>query len=404
MSRIILILSIVVLLVGLSVFPAIATCMEGGQTSGAKYKICMPDQWNGDLVVYAHGYVSPYEELQIVDDAVDGKPISEIINQLGYAFATTSYYTNGLVKPELGIKDLSDLVYIFHGIYGEPRHVYLVGASEGGLNTAIAVEQYPTVFSGGLAACGPVGNFRGQINYFGDFRVVFDYFFPDVIPTWSQEDPYIQDYVIKNWETYYVPRIIEVITNYPYKTKQLLRVTRAPINFYDPYSIGQTILGILWYNIFATNNAIEELGGQPFDNSERIYIGSYNDLRLNREIQRFHADQTAIEEIEAYYQTTGSLVSPLVTIHTTKDEIVPYWHETLYRWKVFKSGSSFLHTNIPIFRYGHCNFKTSELLGAFAVLIFKVERLELIVPGSMLSDAESQEVFLQLKRKYGALR
>ena len=33
-----------------------------------------------------------------------------------------------------------------------------------------------------LALCGPVGDFAGQIDYLGDFRVLFDYFFPGVIP------------------------------------------------------------------------------------------------------------------------------------------------------------------------------------------------------------------------------
>ena len=52
------------LLVMLQVFPAMAqtlplNCVEGTQMSGAVYRICMPTAlpWNGDLVLYAHGYV-----------------------------------------------------------------------------------------------------------------------------------------------------------------------------------------------------------------------------------------------------------------------------------------------------------------------------------------------------------
>ena len=36
-----------------------------------------------------------------------------------------------------------------------------------------------------------------------------------------------------------------------------------------------------WYNVFATNDGIEKLGGQPFDNGWRWYTGSSDDLRLN---------------------------------------------------------------------------------------------------------------------------
>ena len=37
------------------------------------------------------------------------------------------------------------------------------------------------MFSSALAACGPIGSFRQQINYLGDFRALFDYFFPGVV-------------------------------------------------------------------------------------------------------------------------------------------------------------------------------------------------------------------------------
>ena len=30
--------------------------------------------------------------------------------------------------------------------------------------------------------CGPVGDFQKQIDYLGDFRVLFDYYFPNIMP------------------------------------------------------------------------------------------------------------------------------------------------------------------------------------------------------------------------------
>ncbi|MBN2412091.1 hypothetical protein JXQ31_10405 [candidate division KSB1 bacterium] len=61
------------------------------------YRICMPAEWNSDLVIYAHGYVSPFEPLAIHDDEVDGVPVSAIITGMNYAFATSSYRENGPV-------------------------------------------------------------------------------------------------------------------------------------------------------------------------------------------------------------------------------------------------------------------------------------------------------------------
>ena len=54
---------------------------------------------------------------------------------------------------------------------------------------ALAAEQRPDLFNGALAACGPVGDFAAQIDYLGDFRVLFDYFFPGVIPGGAVDVP-----------------------------------------------------------------------------------------------------------------------------------------------------------------------------------------------------------------------
>ena len=102
------------------------------------------------------------------------------MNSLGFAFATTSYSVNGTAIRQ-GLADVVDLVSVFKNEKGPVGKVYLTGASEGGLITTLATEQRPDLFAAGLAACGPTGSFPGQVNYFGDFRAVFDYFYPGLV-------------------------------------------------------------------------------------------------------------------------------------------------------------------------------------------------------------------------------
>lgn len=277
--RVRLILVTVVLLGSLPAFPAMATgatstCEGGTQLSGAVYRICMPERgaWNGDLVVYAHGYVAFNEPVEIPEDQLvlpDGTSIPEMVNRLGFTFATTSYRTNGLAVLE-GIEDLLDLVDIFCEKHGPRGNVYLGGGSEGAIITALAVEQFPEVFDGGLAACGPIGDFRKQTNYWGDFRVVFNYFFPGLIPGSPMDIP---QEIMDNWDTVYVPSIRDAIRSNQDATEQVLRVTRAPTDRRDLDSVEETVLGLLWYDVFATNHGIVKLGGQPFDNQRRLYLG-----------------------------------------------------------------------------------------------------------------------------------
>jgi len=176
-----------------------------------------------------------------------------------------------------------------------------------GLITTLAVEKYPDLFSGGLALCGPIGDFRGQVDYWGDFRVVFDYFFPEVLPPSPVTIPSV---VIENWGNQYAPAIIQAIALGPHATEQLLSVTQASVDPSDSASISETVLGVLWYNVFATNEAIIELNGQPFDNRKRRYLGSDDDKALKKGVERFKADRSALAGIATYYQTSGLLTKP----------------------------------------------------------------------------------------------
>ncbi len=206
-----------------------------------------------------------------------------------------------------------------------------------------------------------------------------------------------------NWYKAYVPAITQRILSEPGATEQLLRVTRAPIDPSNSATISETVLGLLWYSVFATNDGIDKLHGQPFDNTPRFYFGSANDWLLNQKVQRFDADQAALDEIKAHYQAFGRLKVPLVTLHTTGDPIVPYWHEPLYRVKVWSSGSALMYSNIPIVRYGHCNFKAGEVLAGFALMVLKVTGQELVNAYKALHDTAAQSEFLQLARQHGAL-
>ena len=186
MRRVLAVVSVLVLV--LCAVPARAESIcdpDGEQNSGSIYRICMPapSDYNGSLVIWAHGFQHAGTPVEIPEDqlCIADFCIPEIINGLGFGFATNSYSKTGLAIVA-GKNDILDLVNIYTAQKGQPQRVYLVGASEGGIITALALEKHPEVFSAGVAACGPIGSFPMQINYFGDARATFEYFFPGVIP------------------------------------------------------------------------------------------------------------------------------------------------------------------------------------------------------------------------------
>ena len=339
-----------------------AGCKDGTLSgSSAPYQVCFPATWNGDLVVYAHGYVSSDEPLALPDDQVDGRSVAELVTGLGYAYATTSYRANGLVA-DVAVEDVAEVVAVVRQrIEPNPARAFVVGVSEGGLVAALAAERRADVFDGAVAACGPVGDFAAQIDYFGDFRVVFDYYFPGVIPGGPVDIP---DEVRVNWNSVYVPAIAATLQSDIPATLQLLSVTGAPTDPQDLLSAGAKVIGALRYDVFALRDARARLGGQPYDNIGRVYHGSLDDDALNAGVARVAADAGARGGL-ASFETTGELAVPAATIHTTGDPIVPALQSERYADKVTAAGAGALLDTHTVSRYGHCAFTQSEVLEAF---------------------------------------
>jgi pimeloyl-ACP methyl ester carboxylesterase len=346
------------------------------------YDLYMPEAscWNGGIVVFAHGYVQPGLPIGVPQDqlTIGGLSLPATFNQLGYGFAASSFSTNGLAIVQ-GVSDTEELVENILQPQLKPRFVYLIGASEGGLVTALSAEQLPQLYNGTGAACGPIGSFQSQINYFGDFRVIFDYFFPGLIPGNAIT---IGNEVMTDWNSFYVPKITAALAANPSAAAQLIKVLNASVTS-DPTTIAETVLGALWYNVFGTADAVTKLNGQPYDNHNRIYLGSNNDLLLNLRVERYTASPTAMATVASHYETSGKLGVPMVTLHTTGDPVIPYWHEPLYTGKTLAAGTVLLRTPILVNAYGHCAFSAGDVLSAFAIIVLRT------TGSSMTAEIES---------------
>lgn len=353
-----------------------STCgPDGTQASGSIYRICMPppDQYNGMLVIWAHGFQDAGTPVEIPEDqlCIGDFCIPEVINSLGFGFATNSYRKTGMAIAQ-GKDDIIDLVSVYTAQQGPPQKVFLVGASEGGIITALALEQRPDIFSAGLAACGPVGNFPGQINYFGDARATFQVFFPGVIPG----DPFNPDpALVAVWNDYYELVVKPYVMAPANRTRldQWVRVARLPFDAGDYLAtVEVSVKDALRYSVINLPDAVATIGGFPFDNSSRNYTGSNNDILLNLLVPRRTASPAALAVMNSpAYSTTGVLQRPLVTLHTLRDQQIPYWQEQIYALKTLASGSFLTrHLNIPIDRFEHCNFTADEVLASFAIMLF----------------------------------
>ena len=96
---------------------ACSTCeADGTRASGSIYRICMPApaDYNGMLVIWAHEFQDAGTPVEIPEDqlGIGDFCILEIINSLGFGFATNSYSKTGMAILQ-GKDDVLDLVRIY---------------------------------------------------------------------------------------------------------------------------------------------------------------------------------------------------------------------------------------------------------------------------------------------------
>ena len=359
-----------------------------GEYAGAKWQLSLPDPiiWNSlphrYLLFYAHGIVDPvpFEEIALPDDNIGGRSVEDILNDKGIGYASTSYRDNGLVVLEAveDMKNLVDLTRLFfrvHPNYFFPDTLFIGGPSEGGLVTVKTIEKYGHLFDGAISICAPIGNFQDQLQYNGDFHVLFNYFFgaelssygvdlgnprdgvhPDIMNAWKFGR--LQDLIILLMQTY------------PERVPQLLITAKATVDFTNELAMGTAVLELLRFNIMMTNDVRNRMRGVPYNNKNTVYFGSLNDRLLNENVQRIdERDYQRVKNNIMKYETSGKLINlPLATIHTTGDYVIPYWHEELYPLKIFPARNRYLHKSIPVVNFGHCTITEENIEEALAFL------------------------------------
>ena len=176
--------------------PPLAPAVVGGVASTvyqavhghAGYDIEVPPHWNGDLVMWAHGFRGQGSVLTVDTPAFGLR--QKLLNQ-GYAWASSSYYDNGY-DIRAGVLSTHDLSELFRATVRRPHRTYVVGVSMGGHIIGRSVEQYPGYYAGALPMCGVLGD-HDLFDFFLDYNVVAQ----DIagVPAWPVPADYLTNAV-----------------------------------------------------------------------------------------------------------------------------------------------------------------------------------------------------------------
>ena len=366
-TRVAAIMAFAVLLARLSVAQVPPYTLISGEIGpGSLYEIAMPTSpWNGELVIFAQGIGDPNEPVAL--PAVG--PLRDNLTKQGFALMYTSRSVNGYGSLKDGMQRTHQLRGIFVDTIGQPTRVYLMGRSFGGLIAVMLAETFPGQYDGVLSGCGLLAGGAAELKYVGDARILFDYFFPGVIPFGPFDLP--PDPVFLPGHTLYDAVLTALKAGLVSEGQPTVQFARtAKLEAVGPAEIVDAGLAVIGFNVRQAHDLLEVTHGHmPFDNTATWYSGSNDDAALNDGVAQYVEDPSAANYMQHYYTPTGDLHIPVLTLHRARDPIAPnLLHEPTYAGRVADAGTSAFLLQRTVDGFGHCGFPAAET-SAFSALV-----------------------------------
>jgi hypothetical protein len=213
---------------------------------------------------------------------------------------------------------------------------------------------------------------RRQFDYDANVWTLFDFLYPGVLPGNAANVPAEIDVT----QTVVLPALTAMQAD-PTGALAMAQIDQIPIPFATPDELVESILTALaYYAIEFTdlNNRTHRQGF--FDNSETQYTGLLPPEQLqaiNAGVERFVGSPGALAYLQHFYNPSGALRIPMLTLATSRDPVVPGFHQISYRDAVAVVGASDFLVQREIDRYGHLIFTPEVLAQAFNDLVLWVE-------------------------------
>ena len=342
-----------------------AQIVDGSFGPGALYRLFRPANWNGRLVIYAHGYTSLDQPVAL---PAEGALFIAALGAQGIAVAYSSFSENGWVVKD-GAQRTHQLLGLFASNFGQPAKVYLGGASMGGLIAIKLTEKYPQTYSGTLAACAVSSGLTGQFAYNANTRVLFDFFYPGVLPGNAAYLPPGTDIT-----TGIVGPALAAITTNPLPAFAMAQIDQTPFQWANPSELVQSILNSLGGNAQSLVELRSLTNDKPFfDNQSTIYSSASLPpallLGINASVGRFASFPSAVNALTRDYTPSGDLRIPMLMLSNVRDAVVPGFNRASYLAAVTAAGNQNLLVQRTVPTFGHCVFSNADFLTAFNDLV-----------------------------------
>jgi alpha-beta hydrolase superfamily lysophospholipase len=356
--------------------PATVRCHTGTSLAGAPYIVAKPADWNGALILFAHGgpRLGPPQLSETIEDL---EKFQMLVDE-GYAWAGTTYRRGGY-GVRSAADDMDDLREIVWGAFGRPPVTLLHGQSWGA-NVAAKYAELHALDTNGRANIDGViltsGVLAGGTRAYrlrSDLRAVYQYY--------CQNHPRPEEPQYPLWQGLPVgatmsrsdlaARVQECTgIGQPEAGRTDAQRARAR-NITAVLGIGEAqILPNLVWATMTFQDMIARLGGRnPFSNRDTIYRGSDDDEALNAGIERFAADPAAVAQLAYDSDLSGLIVVPTITLHGAGDLVASAAHAAAYRETVARAGRSHLLVQVYTAESEHSRLSAPAYPAVFAAMM-----------------------------------
>jgi hypothetical protein len=324
-----------------------------GELQGAPWRLDVPANWNGDLVMLAHGY-EPVGVPRTAPMAANDSTAPLLA--AGYAVAQSAYASQGWAVAD-AITDTERLRQQAVGELKHVRHTWMLGFSMGGAVTIGSLERFPQHYMGGVSLCG--ANLSGEqiATDLLTTLVAFDYFFPkaDGLPPAG----------LVSREAAALPQgalyqgIANALQHDPSHAAVLARRLQVSAD---------ALAGTISLHALVLHELATRSGGMPIGNIGVIYSGFGDDTAFNAGVQRISAVAVAQAHVRDTLAMTGALTRPLVIQFNHNDPTIVPHMQTVYPQLAARAGAHPLPRVLPPVGEGHCGFSEAQVVDALKAI------------------------------------
>ena len=350
-----------------------------GEIEGAGYRIELPEEWNGELVLWAHGFRGLNDEgtgfsRRLTFDEI---PARDVIIGQGFGWATSTYRVNGYV-PGVGVDDLLRVKDRVAEVARPARRTYIAGGSMGGATAQLMAQEFPEEVAAALALCPAMGNVW-VVDYTAAWHALAHWLIgeaPDQMDTdgmiaWARALGEADEHGLRLTPTgeQFAALIKDFTGGDRWGFDEGLR-QQWNIAFGLGVTFWPTVLDtstVAPGDAFTSSDALP-----PADTREHIYEADPSagiDLqRLNEEVIRVTSDPDRRHD-PGVGIPTGQLQVPMLAMKTTGDLFTPIHLDRDYQRMLRESGWDRNLVIQTVRRSGHCAFSEREALAAFTRMI-----------------------------------